>query len=396
MKQKLKIFLTILIISILYGCEVDLFIPSFPDIQKTFDLSPFLVQLTLSINYVAYAICALFAGSLGDRFDRRTVILYSLGIFIFGSICCVGAFHYSLLVFGRFLQGIGIAGPAVLAFVIISDAYTRQKQIATLGMLNGIITITMAFAPVVGSYVNFLFHWRANFIVLLALGILSFITSYMYIPTHAGDESTSISPKAYLPLLKSTKFMAFAISLSLMGVAYWTFIGMAPILYMGEFGVELKHFGYYQGALALAFGVVSLLSPKIINLFGIKNGLYYSTAGYFVASLFILIIAVAGSNSPLLITGAMVIISIFVVIPVQIMFPEALHMVPKAKARASALINSLRLMLTAGFLELISYFYTGDFFLLGVTITVLITIAIFLLVYILRKNWMQFEHYDAA
>lgn len=394
MKQQSKNFLTILIISILYGTEVDLFIPSFPDIQKTFDLSPFLVQFTLSINYIAYAICTLFAGSLGDRFNRRLVILYSLGIFIVGSICCVSAFDYKLLILGRFLQGIGIAGPAVLAFVIISDTYPRQRQISTLGMLNGIITITMAFAPVIGSYINLFFHWRANFIFLLILGIISFIASYLYIPNHAGDDSTLISPKAYLPLLKSTKLMTFIMSLSLTGVAYWTFIGIAPILYMHELGVELKNFGYYQGTLALAFGIVSLLSPKIINILGVKNSLYYSLGGCFFTSLCILIIAISNLNSPLLITAAMVLFSIFVVFPVQIMFPEALHIVPKAKARASALINSLRLTLTAIFLAIISYFYTGNFLLLGITITILILIAIYLALYILKKQWIQFEQHN--
>ena len=92
-----------------------------------------------------------------------------------------------------------------------------------------------------------------------------------------------------------------------------------------------------------------------------------------------------------MITAAMVLFSIFVVFPVQIMFPEALHIVPNTKARVSALMNSLRLILTAGVLEVISYFYTGDFFLLGITTAVLMLISLFLIVYILNKKWMHFE-----
>ena len=37
-------FLTILIMCILAGAEVDLFIPSFPELQRVFGLSPFLVE----------------------------------------------------------------------------------------------------------------------------------------------------------------------------------------------------------------------------------------------------------------------------------------------------------------------------------------------------------------
>ena len=94
----MKLFLTILMISILAGTEVDLFIPSFPELQRVFNLSPFLMQLTLSINFIAYCICALFAGALGDRHSRRTVILISLWIFILGSLMCVTAHYYVVLI----------------------------------------------------------------------------------------------------------------------------------------------------------------------------------------------------------------------------------------------------------------------------------------------------------
>jgi DHA1 family bicyclomycin/chloramphenicol resistance-like MFS transporter len=43
-------FITILLIQILAGMEIDLFIPSFPELQKVFCLSPFLVQLTLIVS----------------------------------------------------------------------------------------------------------------------------------------------------------------------------------------------------------------------------------------------------------------------------------------------------------------------------------------------------------
>src|SRR4051812_1297398 len=107
-------FFTVLMICILAGAEVDLFTPSFPELQRIFHLSPFMVQFTLSANFVAYCICSLFAGTLGDRYSKRSVILVSLGVFTLGSLLCVSALNYSTLIIGRILQGAGISGPAVL------------------------------------------------------------------------------------------------------------------------------------------------------------------------------------------------------------------------------------------------------------------------------------------
>src|SRR3984957_13976831 len=112
-------FLTILIMCILAGAEVDLFIPSFPELQRVFDLSPFLVEFTLGANFCAYCIGSLLAGNLGDYFGRRPVILAGCLIFILGSLVCVYAPNFWILIFARGLKGPGIFGLSFHAPVFI-------------------------------------------------------------------------------------------------------------------------------------------------------------------------------------------------------------------------------------------------------------------------------------
>jgi DHA1 family bicyclomycin/chloramphenicol resistance-like MFS transporter len=136
--QKKLRFLVVLLICILAGAEVDIFVPSFPELQKIFDLSPAMVQLTVSVNFLAYCVCSLFAGSMGDRFNRRNVMLISLGIFVIGSAACVFAVNYPMLVLGRLLQGVGMAGPAVLGMLLVLDDCEPEKRAGTMGIFNGL------------------------------------------------------------------------------------------------------------------------------------------------------------------------------------------------------------------------------------------------------------------
>lgn len=385
----MPLFITILMICILTGAEVDLFIPSFPELQKIYNLSPFQVQFTLSANFVAYCICSLFAGALGDRFNRRTVMIISLIIFVLGSFFCVFATNYGFLVLGRILQGAGMAGPAVIGYVIIADQYPLEKQPAMLGVLNGITTMAMALAPVVGSYVNLYFGWRGNFVILLALGILALIMSILAIPHRAGDKDVSLSPTTYLPLLKSDKLMTFVWAIGFLVVPYWVFIGMAPIFYMEGMGVSLKHFGFYQGAIAAVFSVVSILSPKILSRFGQNNCLYYSKILCILASIITLIITLLEIQHPMVITSLMLIFAGAVVFPINILYPMSLEALPNTKSRAAAIINGLRLLLTAGFLELISYFYTGKFYPIGLTIFATTLVAMLFVKKLINRNWVH-------
>lgn len=380
-------FITVLIICILAGVEVDLFIPSFPELQRVFALTPFMVQCTLSLNFIAYCLCCLFIGALADRFNRRNVLLISLIVFVIGSICCVTAQHFSMLLIGRFLQGAGMAGPAVLAFVIISDDYPIEKQPAMLGTLNGIITIAMAFAPVVGSYVNMCFDWHGNFVVLLGLGLVSLIAGFFAIPSKPGNPATSLSLKTYLLLFKSKSFISHVLAVCLLCTAYWVFIGMAPILYMEDLGVPLAHFGYYQGAIAGSFSIVSLISSLLLNQYTEKKCFYVGTAICTISAIIVLIIVIRGLQSPLLLTGAMLLLAVGIVFPVNILYPHSLECVANAKSRASAIVISVRLIMTAGGLGIVSYLYKGTFFPIGILIFVTLVLGV-LTIYIMSKEKM--------
>ena len=69
------LFITLLITMILGGAEVDLFTPAFPELMHTFQLTPFTLQLIMSLNFVGYCSGCLVTGFLGDRYGPHNVIL---------------------------------------------------------------------------------------------------------------------------------------------------------------------------------------------------------------------------------------------------------------------------------------------------------------------------------
>jgi len=382
-------FITILLIEILVGAEVDLFVPSFPELQKVFNLTPFMVQFTLSANFIAYCLGCLYAGMLGDRYNRRHVILTSLFVFIVGSICCVSAQHFFWLVLGRFLQGAGIAAPAVLCYVVLADETPIEKQPALMGVLNGIITLAMACAPVVGSFVNLYFDWRANFSVLLGLGLISLAMGYFAIPARKSDPAISLSLKAYIPLLQSMKLRAYLYSVGFLCVSYWLFIGMAPIFYMEGLNVPLAHFGFYQGSLAMIFSIVSILSPWLLKIFGNENCLQFGKWTSLLGVIVVAIFALLDVKDPMIITGGILILSVGAIFPVNILYPYALEVIDNSKGRAAALVQAFRLMITAFFIQLVSFYYQGHFLPIGLAMVFCSGLAIIIMQKMMQRKWVM-------
>ncbi len=373
---------------ILTGAEVDLFVPSFPELQKIFDLSSFMVGLTLTVNLIAHCISAFFAGTLGDKFGRRPVIIGGVIIFIIGSVACVFANSFTVLILGRILQGIGISGPSVLTCALVSDFYSTNRMQHLMGMVNASVTIAMAFAPVVGSYVNLFFNWRGNFVVLLIMGIVSLILIFLYVPKSQSSQyqgHISISLKEYIPVFKSEKAVLYLILLCFAMQSYWVFIGMSPILYMKDLGVSLEEFGLYQGAIAATFSLGSLSSNHFLKRYGIYN--CFLTASFIVLIFFSLIflLVVFNVKDPLLITLAMLFQAVGMVYPINILWPLAIESVENAKGRIGALLASGRLILSAISIGIASYFYDGSFLVIGTTICITLAISIAACFMLFRK-----------
>lgn len=373
-------YFTVFLICILVGIEADLFTPSFPELQESFKLTPFMVQLTLSVNFIAYCIGSLFSGMLGDKFNRRIVIINGLLIFAFGSLLCVIGTNFLMILLGRFFQGIGIAIPSVLIGIIFIDEYPFEKQAGVLGRLNGYVSVAMSLAPVFGSYINFYFNWRASFISLLVLSLICLFFSLYGIPNRKGDPAVSLSLKTYLPLLKSRRFLGFMMSISLLSTTYCVFIGMASILYREDLNVSLRDFGYYQGALAGVFSIVSFFSPVLLRVFKPKKCFYVSIIVCIISSFLIISIAILDLKNPGIITGAMMLFSGSVVLPFNILYVEALGIIKNSKGKVSALILSSRLILSSVGLSLTSYYYGGTFFPIGLWIFLSIILAVFIII----------------
>lgn len=387
------ILITVILMDLLVGMEFDLFTPSFPALQSQFGLSPFLVEALLSINFIGYCLSLFFVGGLADRYGRKPVLLFGLGFFIIGSILCVWAKSYEFLLVGRFLQGIGIAAPAILSFLIIADAYPIQKQQFFLAMLNGAMNVSVAAAPILGSYIALYFHWQGNFIALLVLGLVVLALTLIFIPRYKIVEPKKVLLfSGYISLFKSKPLRLLMLSLVLMFVPYWIFVGMSPLLYMQDLGVSLSHFGYYQGILALVFALGSVLFGLIMHKYENKKMLYFSFKIYIASLISIALVTFLDSHKPLFITLAFLPFIIAQVIPTTLLYPVCLNFMPQAKGRASAILQSVRLIFSALGLQLAGYCYRGSFQNIGIIITGFIFAGLVTLFLVIKnRELMEFS-----
>lgn len=398
MKQtfaKAMILITVIFMDLLASMEFDLFVPSFPELQKQFSLSPFWLEALLSVNFVGYCLSLFFVGGLADRYGRRPIIFLGLLIFVMGGIFCLWPGSYPFILIGRFLQGVGVAAPAILSFLIIADSYPLKEQQFLMAMLNGSMNAAAAIAPVIGSYITLYFYWQGNFIALLLLGLITLLMTMAFIPSYKlPTHKQPLSLRGYISIFRSKSLMLLIIHILFMFVPYWIFVGISPLLYIKDLGVQLSHFGYYQGTFALVFALGSLLYGLILRVYVYDQKKMLSIAmQIFIFSLIIIAwITFVDSTNPLLITLAFLPFIIGQVIPSTLLYPLCLNFMPEAKGRVSAIIQGGRLIFSALGLQIAGYFYQGTFRNIGIIICLFILLTVNTLFFVIKDPELMNSH----
>lgn len=380
-------FLTILFVVFVSAAEIDICVPSFPQIQYEFVISPFQTECLLGANLLFHCIAALFAGNLGDKYGRKRVVNIGLGVFILSSLLCYFSVGYYSLLIGRILQGIGVAASIVLAPVIILDFYEKEKQQKVMSLFNGFGTLAICLAPTMGSFATLFFNWRFNFLLLVLLGSLALAVFHAFIPSDKkNNPHIGFSIREYAIIFKSKVTVLYITSLSLCIGAYYTFVGMASIIYVGSFGVSLKTFGIYQGLLTLAFGLTSIFSGSIMDRIGKKVSFLISIGLMILFLVACLLFVIFNVQHPNWITSVIILLSIGVVVPLNMMYVLALDSIAGASGKVSGLITTGKWLFSIFGIQTASYFYSHDFRSTGLLMLVMELGALVIIFVLLKKD----------
>lgn len=85
----LKILILLTLLLSLPITTTDIYLPSIYSIQDFFKSDTFSVQLTLTAYFIVFSCIQLIYGFLSDVFGRKVITLWSLAIYILGTLICV-------------------------------------------------------------------------------------------------------------------------------------------------------------------------------------------------------------------------------------------------------------------------------------------------------------------
>lgn len=270
-----KRFTTILLLGLLTAIvpfSIDMYLPGFPDIAKSFGTTVTKVALSLSSFFIGIGIGQLMYGPLLDRYGRKSPLYVGLVLYCLTSLGCAFANSIEVLVALRFVQAIGACSATIAATAMVRDFFPPEENAKIFSFLILVLSVSPMLAPTAGSYVAASLGWTYIFGVLTILVVVILLGTIFFLPESKGaDTSFSLRPSAiigsYVSVLKESQFTAYALMASVSFAGLFTYIAISPAIFIEHYGLTQKQYGLLFAFLASGLIIASQINTALLKRF---------------------------------------------------------------------------------------------------------------------------------
>jgi MFS transporter, DHA1 family, multidrug resistance protein len=288
-----------------------IYVPSIPAIAYGLHTSIAHVRLTFVGYLLAYAVGMLVLGPLSDRLGQRRTLICGLVLTAAASLICAASPTIEVLIGARVLQGIGACAGMAVGRALIRNIWGTAGAARAIGWLGIAATLTQAFSPVLGGYIQIWIGWRANFAVIAALACFAMALILRNLPSRGPAAQRVGGPGAlasYCRLVTTRQFVGYALAAAGSHAGFHIFAAGAPAILIGKFGVTPEQYGTLAALPPLGFIVGSFLSNRLTGRRGINGMIKIGSAVLLPAGLIMLALAALRVFTPFAVIGPMILV----------------------------------------------------------------------------------------
>ncbi|MCH8104906.1 MAG: multidrug effflux MFS transporter [Proteobacteria bacterium] len=269
------VVLIALIIS-LVALSIDAMLPALPEIAADLmfeDAND--AQYIITMLFIGMGIGQIIFGPLSDSIGRKPAINLGFVVFILGCLMSIIAQDFNDMMIGRFLQGLGAAGPRIVSIALVRDRFAGRQMARVMSFVMTIFILIPIIAPSIGQLIVNYSTWHSIFVLFLVLTIVAMTWFSLRQPeTLPREKRISFSPAQMMSDIKSICAIPAAMGYTItMGFIFGAFIGYlssAQQILQTQYALG-NQFAIYFGVLAASIGLASLVNAKLVMRFGMRR-----------------------------------------------------------------------------------------------------------------------------
>lgn len=217
--------------------------------------------LLVSLYALGVALGAPILTAATSGWNRKTVLLSLIALFVVGNLLAWLAPSYETLIAARVLTGLAHGVFFSIGTTIATSLVPKEKEASAIAIMFTGLTVALVTGVPLGTWVGQTFGWRATFLVVSLLGLIALIGSAALIPKRIKQSSAATINEQIQVLRHPRLVLVYFMTALGYGGTFTAFTYLAPILEQ-ETGFDSSTIGL----LMLVYGV----SVALGNIWGGK------------------------------------------------------------------------------------------------------------------------------
>ena len=342
-KQNTFIFLLFLI-GFLLGIGIDLYVPALPAISQYYTASQNAVQLSISLYMLGYGAAQVLFGLLSDAWGRRKILLITSAAYTLISFCIALAPSILSLNIFRLLQGISVAGLAVVGRALLVDCFSGAALLKASSWFGLSWSLGPILGPFIGSLLQTYFSWQTDFLFFSIYGLLLFAIILLQIPETKTCKQPLDLRRAYHSIKKISGQPVFSRTTLIGGIGYSIIVLfniLGPFLLEDSLKIDPLTYGYIALVLGLSYFFGCTVNRLISQYYALDKIFLLSIAALAFTSVVMFLAAIIFPFTPvsLLLPVGFMFFSCGFTVPCSL--AKTMQLFPQHAGTASSIFGSL-------------------------------------------------------
>jgi len=261
-------------------------------------------QLLITMIFLGLGFGQLLFGPLSDSFGRKPIVYLGFTVFTIASIICVLSQSLEWMIFGRILQGVGLAAPRTIAIAVIRDMYKGDYMAKIMSFVTTFFILVPVIAPMMGKFILNHYNWKGIFYVQLIMALLVSIWFWKRQPETLKPEykikfSSHVFIDGLKELIKHKETIGFTIISGFISGAFIVYLSASQVIFENQYGL-INEFPYIFAGLASGVGLSTFLNGSFVMRLGMWRLSYIAIVVFSLnALIYVLLFWNATTNPPL-------------------------------------------------------------------------------------------------
>ncbi|MEJ2912715.1 MFS transporter [Pseudoalteromonas sp. C12FD-1] len=223
--------------------------------------------LLVSLYALGVAIGAPVLTALTGRWNRKSVLLVLMALFVAGNLLAWQAPSYETLIVARILTGLAHGVFFSIGSTIATSLVAKEKEASAIAIMFTGLTVALVTGVPLGTWIGQELGWRATFLIVSILGLIALIGSAILVPSNLKKAVTAKISEQLKVLTQPRLLLVYAITAVGYGGTFVAFTYLAPILEQVS-GFESSSIGLIMLVYGISVAIGNIWGGKLADRMG--------------------------------------------------------------------------------------------------------------------------------